>query len=61
MTLSEKQTLVNLLNKYQYELLQNKSNSKFYTHIRGTKSQYNHARIIANKLSTEIGNEIHSY
>ncbi len=71
MTLLEKQQLVRLLNLYQADLLKlNEENikesarhAKRYegTYHLGVKAQYEHARIIANKLSVEIGKEMKSY
>lgn len=61
----EKRLLIKLLNKYQYELLDGNniitygfSNERYKC---GTKAQYNHARCIANKLSTELGKDIRSW
>lgn len=72
MNLTEKQELVRLLNLYQTELLEDNSsniqeavkhkgnkwegNYKF-----GVKAQYEHARVIATKLSVEIGKQMKSY
>lgn len=71
MTLLEKQQLVRLLNLYQADLLkyneenikEAKRHEKRYegTYQLGIKAQYEHARIIATKLSVEIGKEIKSY
>lgn len=71
MTLLEKQQLVRLLNLYQADLLklneenikEAKRHEKRYmgTYHLGVKAQYEHARIIANKLSVEIGKEMKSY
>ena len=72
MYLAEKQELVRLLNLYQLELLmdndnnirevakhsENKREGKYKT---GVKAQYEHARIIAAKLSVEIGKSVKSY
>lgn len=71
MTLLEKQQLVRLLNLYQADLLKlNEKNIKEATrhekryegtyHL-GVKAQYEHARIIATKLSVEIVKEMKSY
>lgn len=75
MTLSEKSELLRLLQLYQDDLLRkNRKNietadavakdslsfmdaSYFY----GIKAQYNHARLIARKLSVEIGKDVKSY
>mgnify|MGYP000387589010 CR=1 FL=1 len=65
MQLVEKQELVRLLNLYQAELLnQNRKNiengrTEYFVH--GVKAQYEHARIIASKLSVEIGKNVKSY
>lgn len=71
MTLLEKQQLVRLLNLYQADLLklneenikETKRHEKRYegTYHTGVKAQYEHARIIATKLSVEIGKEMKSY
>ena len=58
MTLIEKRELVELLNIYQRELLSTKRLDKYGNYIEGTKAQYEHARIIANKIAREIGKEI---
>jgi hypothetical protein len=69
MQLAEKQELVRLLNLYQTELLMdNDSNIQEAikhsgeewegTHKTGVKAQYEHARVIAAKLSVEIGKYI---
>ena len=64
MTNQEKRLLIKLLNKYQYELLDGMNLITYgFTNERykcGTKAQYNHARCIANKLSTELGKDIRS-
>lgn len=63
MTDQEKRQLIKLLNQYQYELLDdtNKLNDSTGYYKHGTTSQYNHARCIANKLSTELGKDIRSW
>lgn len=63
MQFAEKQELVRLLNLYQTELLnQNRKNiEKGRTVVPGVKAQYEHARIIASKLSVEIGKKVKSY
>lgn len=69
MTDQEKIQLIKLLNQYQYELLDSKNiityGSSTYGFSKrykcGTKAQYNHARCIANKLSTELGKDIRSW
>lgn len=72
MTLKEKQELVRLLNAYQAELIeanncnikeaQNHTGKKWEGEYKcGVKAQYGHARIIATKLSNEIGKEMKSY
>lgn len=75
MTLSEKSELLRLLQLYQDDLLRkNRENiqtaeaiakdnksimdaSYFY----GIKAQYNHARLIARKLSVEVSKDVKSY
>lgn len=61
MNIVDKKEFVRLLNLYQNELLDDERLNRGGTYIHGTKAQYNHARCIANKLSTEIGNEIQSW
>lgn len=73
MNVSEKRELVSLLHKYMDDLVAiNDSNikkaknrgdkKKWETEFQlGVKTQYEHARIIASKLSVEIGKEIKSY
>lgn len=61
MNIVDKKELVRLLNVYQNELLADERLTSIGKYVYGTKSQYNHARCIANKLSTEIGNEIESW
>ncbi len=72
MKLSDKQELVRLLNLYQADLLMDntcnileaakhkdkKWEGKYKT---GLKAQYEHARIIATKLSLELGKSVKSY
>lgn len=72
MTIPEKQELVRLLNLYQVELLMDNDNNirealshsgkKWEgTYTTGVKAQYEHARVIAAKLSVEIGKSVKSY
>ncbi len=72
MKLSDKMELVRLLNLYQADLLMDNSinileaakhkNKKWEGHYKiGVKAQYEHARIIATKLSMELGKTIKSY
>ena len=72
MKLAEKQELVRLLNLYQAELLMENDNNiretakhtgkKWEgTYKIGVKAQYEHARVIAAKLSVEIGKSVKSY
>lgn len=72
MTIQEKQELVRLLNLYQVELLMDNDNNirealshsgkKWEgTYKTGVKAQYEHARVIAAKLSVEIGKSVKSY
>ena len=72
MLLAEKQELVRLLNLYQAELLmdndnnireavKHRENQWEGTYKTGVKAQYEHARIIAAKLSVEIGKSVKSY
>lgn len=65
MTNDNKRLLVSLLREYQNDLLkadkrnQIKSNDhKWNEIIHGVKAQYNHARVIADRLDVEIGNEM---
>lgn len=72
MTIPEKQELVRLLNLYQNDLLMDNDNNirealshsgkKWEgTYKTGVKAQYEHARVIAAKLSVEIGKSVKSY
>lgn len=75
MTIKEKQELVRLLHIYkqeQFDLsrdnldevkrIKEEGRSSYEADIEfGVKAQYNHARIISNKLEKEIGTEINSY
>lgn len=67
MELKDKQELVRLLNLYQADLLEtNLANIKSKKGDRGdfefgVKAQYDHARIIANKLSVEISKDVVTY
>lgn len=75
MTLSEKSELLRLLQLYQDDLLRkNRENiqtanavakdnlsSLDASYFYGIKAQYNHARLIARKLSVEIGKDLKSY
>lgn len=69
MTNQEKSMLVHLLNVYQHELISAPTECKYtdmygvkhHGYKQGTKAQYNHARCIANKLSTELGKDIRSW
>ena len=72
MYLAEKQELVRLLNLYQVELLMDNDNNireatkhsgnKWEGNYKtGVKAQYEHARVIAAKLSVEIGKSVKSY
>lgn len=68
MTIQEKIKLVNLLLLYQQEMLrqidtaiENKDSGNYYDYmdlIHGRKAQYNHARIIAQRISADINKEI---
>lgn len=72
MQLAEKQELVRLLNLYQADLLTDNDNNireaekhsgKKWEGIykTGVKAQYEHAWVIAAKLSVEIGKSVKSY
>lgn len=71
MKLAEKQELVRLLNLYQADLLTDNDNireaakhsgKKWEGNYKtGVKAQYEHARVIAAKLSVEIGKSVKSY
>jgi hypothetical protein len=65
MQLAEKQELVRLLNLYQADLLnqnrKNIENGRTEYFVPGVKAQYEHARVIAAKLSVEIGKSVKSY
>ena len=70
MQLAEKQELVWLLNLYQADLLMDNNIREAAKHPEkkwegtyktGVKAQYEHARVIAAKLSVEIGKSVKSY
>lgn len=72
MTLKDKQELVRLLNLYQDDLIKDNDTNireaaKYPekkwegTYKTGVKAQYEHARVIAAKLSVEIGKSVKSY
>ena len=72
MQLAEKQELVRLLSMYQNDLLMDNYNNILEaakhsgkkwegTYKIGVKAQYEHARVIATKLSAEIGKSVKSY
>lgn len=72
MQLAEKQELVRLLSLYQNDLLMDNYNNileaakhsgkkREGTYKIGVKAQYEHARVIAAKLSVEIGKSVKSY
>lgn len=74
MTDKEKKNLICLLRKYQADLLEieeqnEKAKQKYQKWTRdfdehfqyGIKAQYNHARVIADKLDAEIGKKIKGY
>ena len=72
MQLAKKQELVRLLSLYQAELLMENDNNireaakhagkKWEgTYKIGVKAQYEHARVIATKLSAEIGKSVKTY
>lgn len=72
MQLAEKQELVRLLSLYQTDLLMDNDtnireaakhpkNKWEGTYKIGVKAQYEHARVIATKLSVEIGKSVKSY
>ena len=75
MTLSEKSELLRLLQLYQDDLLRKnhkniqtadavaKNSLSFMdaSYFYGIEAQYNHARLIARKLSVEIGKDVKSY
>ena len=75
MTLSEKSELLRLLQLYQDDRLRKtrenletadavaKNSLSFMdaSYFYGIKAQYNHARLIARKLSVEIGKDLKSY
>lgn len=65
MQLAEKQELVRLLNLYQADLLMDNDNNireaAKHPDKKWVKAQYEHARVIAAKLSVEIGKSVKSY
>lgn len=62
MKIEDKKLLVRLLYRYMDELMvedsKNRKGSRAVSYGIGIKSQYEHARIIAQKLSAEIGKDI---
>lgn len=67
MNLDEKQELVRLLHLYQEDMLKkndenfvNTITQRYNSYHYGVKAQYEHARIIATKLSVEIGKSVKS-
>ena len=61
MRTKEKQELVRLLHAYMEDIVaENERNTKG-CYKSGLKAQYEHARIIATKMSVDIGKEIKTY
>ena len=61
MKLRDKQELVRLLHLYMDDIVVANAKNNRESYTSGLKAQYEHARIIATKLSVEIGKEIKSY
>ena len=61
MTLENKKELVRLLHQYMADIMRQdaveKRNGSLAVHI-GIKSQFDHARVIANKLEREISTDL---
>ena len=62
MKIEDKKLLVRLLYRYMEELMtadsKNRKGGRAVSYGAGIKSQYEHARIIAQKLSAEVGKAI---
>lgn len=61
MRTKEKQELVRLLHLYMADIVVDSEKNTRNDYKYGLKAQYEHARIIATKLSVEVGKEIKSY
>ena len=61
MKIKEKQELVRLLHLYMDDIVAADVKNSTENYTFGLKAQYEHARIIATKLSVEIGKNIKSY
>ena len=57
----EKQELVRLLHLYMDDIVMANNKNTRDQFTSGLKAQYEHARIIATRLSVDIGKEIKSY
>lgn len=63
MTMKDKRELVRLLHLYEAELLaidEKNTKADYFDKVAGVKAQYDHARIISTKLSTQISKHIHT-
>ena len=61
MKTKEKQELVRLLHLYMDDIVTANAKNSTENFTAGLKAQYEHARIIATKLSVDVGKEIKSY
>ena len=61
MKIKEKQELVRLLHLYMDDIVADSVKNNQNKYKCGLKAQYEHARIIATKLSVDVGKEIKSY
>lgn len=62
MTIQDKKELVRLLHEYMNQIIiDDRLNTKENYKSAGLKAQYEHARIIATKLSIEVGKSIRAY
>ena len=61
MKIKDKQELVRLLHLYMDDIVTDNAKNNRDDYKSGLKAQYEHARIIATKLSVEIGKEIKTY
>ena len=61
MKIKDKQELVRLLHLYMDDIVADNAKNNRDDYKSGLKTQYEHARIIAAKLSVDVGKEIKSY
>lgn len=61
MKTKEKQELIKLLHIYMDDIVAENAKNTLDNYKSGLKAQYEHARIIATRLSVDVGKEIKSY